>query len=135
MKFKVDVNIKKGGLIMTLRERLETLLDGIKNIESVEESAIASRDGLIICSKCKKEYSAEIVIAMLAVLHKSAGTALAGIGKEIPDRVIVESNKGRIITAGAGEKALLIVIIKPNVSLLSVLNEMEKTSEKIKEIL
>ena len=62
-------------------------------------------------------------------------TALSVIGKEIPDRVIVESVKGKIITGGAGEKAILIVITKPDVCIESVLNDMEKTSEKIKGVL
>jgi len=45
---------------MTVSETLETLLDGIENTESVEESAIASRDGLIICLKSQKERIAEL---------------------------------------------------------------------------
>lgn len=72
---------------------------------------------------------------MSAILYKAAETASSEIGKEIPDRVIVESVKGKIITAGAGEKAILIVITKRDVCLESVLNEMEKVSEKIKEVL
>jgi predicted regulator of Ras-like GTPase activity (Roadblock/LC7/MglB family) len=120
---------------MTLEEILDTLLDGIENTEHVEESAIASRDGLIICSKCQKKYYIETVVAMSAILYKSAETASSGIGKEIPDRVIVESKKGKIITTGAGEKAILIVITKPDVCLVSVLNEIEKASEKIKKVL
>ena len=120
---------------MTVREILETLLDGIENTEYVEESAIASREGLIICSNCQKKIHAETVVAMSAILHKAAETALSEIGKEIPDRVIVESEKGKIITTGAGKKAILIVITKPDVCLESVLNEMEKASEKVKEVL
>jgi predicted regulator of Ras-like GTPase activity (Roadblock/LC7/MglB family) len=120
---------------MTVREFLETLLDRIETTKYVEGSAIGSRDGLIICSKCQKEYHAETVVAMSAFLHNAAETALSGIGKKIPERVIIESVKGKIITMGAGEKAILIVITKPDVYLESVLNEMEIASEKIKKVL
>lgn len=119
---------------MKVRDILETLLDGIENTENVEESAIASREGLILCSKCQKE-NYETVVAMSAVLYNAAETASLEIGKEIPDRVIVESVKGKIITTGAGDKAILIVITKPDIYLVSVLNQMDKTSEKINEVL
>jgi predicted regulator of Ras-like GTPase activity (Roadblock/LC7/MglB family) len=47
----------------------------------------------------------------------------------------VESRRGRIIGTGAGPKALLLVMTKPDASLGLVLLEMTKASERIKEIL
>lgn len=48
---------------------------------------------------------------------------------------IVESQSGKIIGIGAGPKALLMVMTRPDASLGLVIIEMKKASEKIKRIL
>ena len=120
---------------MTTIEMLEKALKDINNIGGVEESAIASRDGLLICSTISKKQHAETFVAMSATMMGAAETATTELGKGIPDRIIVESKNGRIIGTGAGPKALLLVMTKPDAGLGLVLVEMTKVSEQIKKIL
>jgi predicted regulator of Ras-like GTPase activity (Roadblock/LC7/MglB family) len=123
------------GFKMTTIEMLEKILKDINNIGGVETSAIASRDGLLICSTITKKEQVETFVAMSATMIGAAETATMELGKGIPDRIIVESKRGRIIGTGAGPKALLLVMTKPDASLGLVLIEMTKASEQIKEVL
>jgi len=120
---------------MTTIEMLEKILKEINIIGGVETSAIASRDGLQICSTITRKQQIETFIAMSATMIGAAETATMELGKGIPDRIIVESKRGRIIGTGAGPNALLLVMTKPDASLGLVLIEMTKASERIKEIL
>lgn len=120
---------------MTTTEMLEKILNNINNIGGVEASAIASRDGLLICSTISKKQPAETFVAMSATMMGAAETATTELGKGIPERIIVESKNGRIIGTGAGPKALLLVMTKPDASLGLVLVEITKVSEQIKQIL
>ncbi|VVB55846.1 Roadblock/LC7 domain protein [uncultured archaeon] len=120
---------------MTTIEMLEKVLKNINNIGGVEESAVASRDGLLICSTISKKQHAETFVAMSATMIGAAETATTELGKGIPERIIVESNNGRIIGTGAGPKALLLVMTKPDASLGLVLIEMTKASEQIRNII
>lgn len=120
---------------MTTNEMLEKILKQVNNIGGVEASAIASRDGLLICSTISKKQHAETFVAMSATMLGAAETAATELGKGIPERVIVESKTGRIIGTGAGAKALLIVMTKPDAGLGLVLIEMTKVSEQIKQVL
>ncbi len=123
------------GVSMTTTEMLEKILNDINNIGGVEASAVASRDGLLICSTIPKKQHAETFVAMSATMIGAAETATMELGKGIPDRIIVESKHGRILGTGAGSKALLLVMTKPDAGLGLVLIEMAKASEQIKHIL
>jgi len=123
------------GFKMTTIEMLEKVLKDINNIGGVETSAVASRDGLVICSTIPRKQQVETFVAMSATMIGAAETATTELGKGIPDRIIVESKTGRIIGTGAGPKALLLVMTKPDASLGLVLIEMAKASQQIKEIL
>ncbi len=70
---------------------LERILNCINNVGDVEESAIASRDGLLIHSTISKKQHAETFAAMSATMMGAAETAALELGKAIPDRIIVES--------------------------------------------
>jgi hypothetical protein len=120
---------------MTTTEMLEKILCDINNIGGVEASAIASRDGLLIYSTIPKKQHAETFAAMSATMIGAAETATTELGKGIPDRIIVESKHGRIIGTGAGSKALLLVMTRPDAGLGLVLIEMTKASEQIKQVM
>jgi len=72
---------------------------------------------------------------MSATMLGAAETATTELGKGIPDRVIVESDNGKLIAMGAGPKALLVVLTEPNAGLGLILVELEKAAEKIKKII
>jgi uncharacterized protein len=114
---------------------MEIILKEINEAGGIEASAIASRDGLLICTTLLDQQQAEIFVAMSATMMGAAETAAAELGKGIPDITIVESQSGKIIGIGAGPKALLLVMTRRDASLGLVIIEMKKASEKIKHTL
>lgn len=119
---------------MTTLEELKSILGLLKNTEGVESSAVASRDGLLICSTIPNK-RAETFAAMAATMIGAAETAASELGRDIPERIIVESKNGRIIGTGAGDKAFLIVMTLNNGNIGTIIEETAKASEKIKQVL
>ena len=116
-------------------EMMEIILKEINEAGGIEASAIASRDGLLICTTLSDQEQAEIFVAMSATMIGAAETAAAELGKGIPHITIVESQSGKIIGTGAGPKALLLVMTRPDAGLGLILIEMKKASEKIRHLL
>lgn len=118
---------------MTTTGMLEKILNELLSLGGVEACAVASRDGLLIFSNAELKEHAETFAAMSATMLGAAETATTELGKGIPERIIVESNSGRIIAIGAGSKALLILMTEPEAGLGLILIEAAKAAEKIKE--
>ncbi|MCD4843492.1 MAG: roadblock/LC7 domain-containing protein [Methanosarcinales archaeon] len=114
---------------------LEKVLTDLKKVGGIEAAAIASRDGILLKSIMPMEQYAETFAAMSATMLGAAETAVTELDKGIPDRVIVESEHGKLITIGAGPKALLVVLTTQNAGLGLILLEVEKASKQVKEIL
>ncbi len=119
----------------SLRERLEGVLKDLKSTGDVLASAIVSRDGLLIACDMTVTVNAEAFAAMTATMLGAAETATSELGIGIPDRIIVESKMGKIVATGAGPKALIVVMTSPKVNLGLVLVQIEKASERVKELL
>ena len=115
---------------------LNKILDDTKKVGGVESAVIVSRDGLLIASNfLSSDARAETFAAMSATMLGAAETATTELGKGVPDRVIVESEHGKLIATGAGPKALLVVLTNPDAGLGLILVELEKSAGKIKKIL
>ncbi|HEX7628485.1 MAG TPA: roadblock/LC7 domain-containing protein [Candidatus Methanoperedens sp.] len=116
-------------------EILEGILKKLNKTGKIDASAIVSRSGLLICSTLIKNQHAETLVAMSATVFGAAETAAIELEKDLPDRIIIESKHGKLIETGAGPKALLFVMARPDADLGLVLVEMKKASEKIKQVL
>ena len=116
-------------------ELVEKILIDLKKAGGVEACAAVSRDGLLIRAIMQNEKFAESFAAMSATMLGAAETATTELNKGVPNRVIVESNHGRLIAVGAGQKALLVVLVDSNTGLGLILLELEKSAEKLKELL
>ena len=116
-------------------EKLEEILKEINITGQIDESAIVSRSGLLICSTLPEKQHAETLVAMSATMFGAAEKAATELGIDLPDRIVIESKNGKLIGTGAGPKALLLVMTKPNINLGLVLVEIQKASEKIKQVL
>ncbi|MDI6640176.1 MAG: hypothetical protein QMD78_05080 [Methanocellales archaeon] len=77
----------------------------------------------------------ETFAAMSATMLGAAEVATSELMKGILDRVIVESGNVKIITMGAGPKALLVAMMNPHGGLDIILAEMERATKKIKKIM
>ncbi len=119
----------------TTVELLEAILHDLKRAGEVEASAVVSRDGLLIASDIPRGVHAETFAAMTATMLGAAETATSELKKGIAERVIVESKDGKVITCGAGPKALLVVMTSPRVGLGLVLVEMTKAIDKVKGLI
>jgi hypothetical protein len=121
--------------MVTVKEQLDEILNELKRVSGVDSSAIISRDGLLMTSAIPSEIRAETFAAMSATMLGAAETASMELKKGFPERVIVESQNCRLIVAGAGSKALLVVMTDPSATLGLILVSMGKAVERIKEII
>jgi predicted regulator of Ras-like GTPase activity (Roadblock/LC7/MglB family) len=120
---------------MTVKEDLEKVLKDLTHVGDIDACAIVSRDGLLMASNIPQEVHAETFAAMSATMLGAAETAVSELRRGVPDRVIVESKEAKIIAAGAGPKALLVVMTGPTAGLGLILVEMNKAADKIGAIL
>ncbi len=116
-------------------DMVDKLLADLKNMGGVEACAAASRDGLLIRAIIQKELFVDSLAAMSATILGAAETATMQVEKGVPNRVIVETDYGRLVVVGAGPKALLIVLATTDTGLGLILLELEKSAMKLKEIL
>ncbi|MCZ7393884.1 MAG: roadblock/LC7 domain-containing protein [Candidatus Methanoperedens sp.] len=116
-------------------DMVDKLLADLKNIGGVEACAAASRDGLLIRAIMQKELFVDSLAAMSATILGAAETATTHVEKGVPNRVIVETDYGRLVVIGAGPKALLILLASQDTGLGLILLELEKSAKKLKDIL
>ncbi len=116
------------------KELLDNILGDLKNVVSIEASAIVTRSGLLISADLPQNMGGETFAAMSATILGAAETATLEMKKRVPKRVVITTEEEKIITMGAGEKALLVCITSdPNLDL--VLTELQKAAEKVEKIL
>ena len=116
-------------------EMLGKVLVDLGKVGEIEASAIATRDGLLMSADMHTRGDPEMFVAMSATMLGAAETASSELNKGIPNRVIVESDDGKLICVGAGPKALLVVMTAPEAGLGLVLVEMVKAVDKIRKLI
>ncbi len=116
-------------------EMLGKVLADLGKIGDVEASAVATRDGLLMTADMHNRGDPETFAAMSATMLGAAETAATELNKGVPNRVIVESDDGKLICMGAGPKALLVVMTAPEAGLGLVLVEMVKATKKIGKLI
>jgi len=119
---------------MIVTEKLSKVLSDLMKTGAIESSVVASRDGLLMVSYMQKGDD-ETFAAMSATMLGAAETASTELEKGVPDRVIVESNDGKLIAVGAGPKALVVVLTPADAGLGLMLVELGKAADEIKRIL
>jgi hypothetical protein len=119
----------------TKTEKLVQILKSLKHSGDIDGAAIITKDGLLIVSEISEGVDTETVAAMTAALVGAAETAVSELKKGLLERIIIDSQKGKIITVSAGEKAILVVLTVTKVNLGLALLEMEKASQKIMNVL
>jgi hypothetical protein len=85
-------------------------------------------------SDVPEEINPDISAAVSATILGAAETASSELDKGSTEKVIVDSERGKIIVTGAG-KALLVCLTRKEVGLGLVLVEMDRAMEKIKEVI
>ena len=114
---------------------IEEILGDLKKVGGITASAVVTRDGLLVAADVIGEVDAETFAAMTATMTGAAETAMSEIQAGSLDRVIVESETAKIISVGAGPKALLVVLAVSDTPLGLVLLKIGDATHKISKIL
>lgn len=117
------------------KEQLETILDGLKKTGGIKGSAVISRDGLIVASDLSENVDADTFAAMSAAMQGAAETAASELKQGNLKQIIVETDKGKVITTSAGERTILVILASPDINLGLALIELGRASGKISSIL
>jgi hypothetical protein len=118
----------------TKKDKLIEILDNLQKIGDIAESMVVSRDGLPIASNTEKT-DVDTFAAMAAAMQGAAETAASELKQGNVDEIIIETEKGKIISTGAGEKAILVVRTQRAKNLGLILMEIKKSAEKVEAIL
>jgi len=122
-------------MTMPTKVIIEEVLGGLKKVGGITASAVVTRDGLLVASDVTGEVDAETFAAMTATMTGAAETAISEIQAGSLDRVIVEGETAKIISVGAGSKALLVVLAASDAPLGLVLLKIGDASRKVNKIL
>jgi len=120
---------------MPVKALIEEVLSDLKRVGGVNASAVVTRDGLLIASDVMIGMDAETFAAMTATMTGAAETAMNEVKAGSPDRVIVEGESAKIISVGAGPKALLVVLTAPEAPLGLALLKIGDATRKISKLL
>jgi len=108
------------------------LLD-LKKVNGIKMIALAGHDGYLFDENAND--GMETMTLMSSAILRAAETVTNKLEKVNPDRVIVDYNGGKMITVFAGSKALISVIATNDAHLDPIIEELDKTAGKVKDIL
>lgn len=114
---------------------LRVVIDEFESLGNVIGSAVVRRDGLMIISGLPKEVNSKAVAAMAAAMVGTGETASKELDIGRLSQVIVESQKGKLISVGAGENSIFTALIREKANMGLILLEMEKAAKKIGRII
>ena len=117
------------------KEKLTQILQGLRKIGDMMGSAVISTDGLLIASDLSESVDEDTVAAMSAAMQGAAETAVSELKQGELRQIIIEAEKAKIITISSGEKAILVILARPEIKLGLALLELGKASGKISDIL
>jgi predicted regulator of Ras-like GTPase activity (Roadblock/LC7/MglB family) len=109
------------------------VLFDLKKVNGVRMIALAGRDGYLFDGNAND--GLEVITLMSSAMLRAAGTVTNRPENANPNRVLVDYDGGKLITVSAGSKALISVVATNDARLDPIIEELEKTAGKIKEIL
>ncbi len=110
-----------------------SIFQDLKQVKGVKMLAMAGRDGFLI-GEPENNYM-EMLALMSATMLRAAEKVTNKLDKVSPNRLIVDYEGGKLITVAAGQKALISVLTTEDASIEPIINELERASGRIKEIL
>ena len=116
-----------------LSEIYSNVLLDLKNVNGVRMIALAGRDGYLFDENANE--GLETMTLMSSAMLRAAETVTKRLENVNPNHVIVDYDGGKMITTCAGSKALISVVATNDARLDPIIEELEKTAGRIKEIL
>jgi predicted regulator of Ras-like GTPase activity (Roadblock/LC7/MglB family) len=121
--------------LSTKAEKLEQIIQELKQLPTVIDTILISRSGIIIAPRKDKEIHAKTFVAICATMSGAAVAALSELHDVGPNSIVVEGKQGVILIVDAGPKAILIVLKKGYHYIEELLVIAETRSSRIKELL
>jgi len=118
----------------TQRQKLEDILNTLRNVGDVQGAAVVSRDGLLIADSLPKDIDSEIFSSMSATMHGAAETAISELKVGTCQTTMAESEKSTVLVAGVNPTFLLVLLTAKGANLGLIRVEMKKAAEKIKAL-
>ncbi len=115
-------------------DRVNDVLSDMRRAGGTRAAAVVSREGILIASDLPREVHAETFAAMAAIMFSAAETAAIEMNEEAPDRLIVETDEGRLVIAGAGERMMLVALTDAKAGLGHAIVEMTRATARIKDL-
>ncbi len=116
-------------------KKLKEVLNRLKNVDGINNCLIVTKDGILLVSCGERETKdPETVAAMSATIFGAARATAREIGSSDVDHVVVHTNKDTILVNEAGEKLILVSILKRDFDVAVINHETRKAADKISEI-
>jgi predicted regulator of Ras-like GTPase activity (Roadblock/LC7/MglB family) len=116
-----------------MSEIFSNILMELKKVDGVKMTALGNRDGFLI-SKYENDDS-EIMTLMAASIIQAAEKASNRFDKVGLNRVIVDFKGKKLIAASAGPKGVISVMATQDASLGPIISELDRTLERIRNII
>ncbi len=119
----------------TKQEKLVAILKELRKIGDIQGSSVVSRDGLIIAADLSQDIDEETFAAMSAAMQGAAETAVSELGRGALNEIIIDAEKGKLVSIGAGELAILVCISRREVNLGLLRIELNKIAKKVASVI
>ncbi len=102
--------------------------------EGILGSAVISRDGIVLNSDLPSSTHEETFAIMCATIIGAANTANKELDRSNPDKVIIDSEEGRILIVSAGRNKILSVLVDSTHDLKKIFQSVKKIASEIEEL-
>lgn len=104
----------------------------LSNLVGVKMSLVASQDGYIFSHPAGSNI--EKYAKASATMLRTADVAISKFGQNC-SRIIIDYPSERLIGTRAGPKALVAVLIEPDIKLEPIIHELDRVAWKVRQIL
>jgi len=111
---------------------IEQILDELRSVPSIYEATVVSRSGMHIAGDAPKGVHLETFVAMSAILLGAAETATAEL-KDKLQYVVVELTRGKMLLAGAGNRALIVVTASNEMQTAELVTKVKEFAARVAE--
>lgn len=118
---------------MSAVEELKTILNELRSEQNIEICAVISRNGIPLAYELPDGVHIDAFSTLSATILGASEVIYSGLGKTVPQRVMIESNGTNYIAMGVGPKALLVAMSSADSTSLVI--NIEKAAGRIKEVL
>jgi predicted regulator of Ras-like GTPase activity (Roadblock/LC7/MglB family) len=119
---------------MTSVEDVSRVLSDLKRAGGIRALAVVSREGILVASDIPGDVHPETFAAMSAVMLSAAETAYLEIYHAIPERLIVETDEGKLIIVGAGDRSMLVTLAEAKAGTGHLMVEISRAAIRLRDM-